>query len=385
MMTTSKARSLAGLGILLAGSFFTVPAQQTDLPAPSTSPGAPRAPVAPGLPIAPRVPKTTFGERYYGSTSLPASRSMRLLVDNRTAGRITVIGGNTETIEAHAVSERGDEVLIVSEVEVDGDRKIFIKADYASLEDAESKTKELGPPPLVQDVPVLVHLEVRVPRYTELEWIKVIRSHVSITGVDAPVGIISQYSKVTLKDVGSSEISSRSGSIEIENAKGVTEARSVSGAIRVSNSEGAVRLGSISGPIEVRCIKGRVEVTNTQASIDLTGIDGDVDANVISSTITFRGPLRGDARYILKSMSGRVEMLLPAETTGFNAVLTAYRGMVESDFPLPNNTASATQPDTAGPRRLSGQIGKGSAQILLDTFDGVVRLSKSGEAMTPCK
>lgn len=321
-------------------------------------------------------------ERRFGSASLPASREMRLLVDNRTTGRITVEGWDKDIIEARAVSERGDEVVIVNKEEISGIRRIFIKADYASLEDSDTKTRELGSAPMSNDSFLQVHLVVKVPRYTELDLIRVIRSNVEVSGINSPVSVSGEYSDVKLKNVGSAEIRTRSGAIEIDNAKGVAEINSTSGAIRIRNSQGAFRLVSISGPIEVRCVKGRVDVTNTEAPIDLIAVDGDVDAIATSSSVTFQGPLRGEGRYFLKSMSGRVEMFLPSAATGFSAVLTSYRGVVESDFSLANKT---TMPDTHGNRRLSGRIGQGSAQIALDSFDGLVRLSKATNSPAQCK
>ncbi|HEV7375335.1 MAG TPA: DUF4097 family beta strand repeat-containing protein [Pyrinomonadaceae bacterium] len=61
----------------------------------------------------------------------------KITVDNRTTGRITIVGWERDFIEATASSERGAEVV---DVEVNNDssgRRIFLKADYADLGDAE--------------------------------------------------------------------------------------------------------------------------------------------------------------------------------------------------------------------------------------------------------
>jgi hypothetical protein len=72
-------------------------------------------------------------------------------------------------------------------------------------------------------------------------------------------------------------------------------------------------------------------------------------------------------------MSGRVEMLLPANPSGFNATLSSYRGLVESDFTL---TTKQQASDAAHNRRRVGTYGNGKAQITLDSFEGFVRLTR---------
>ena len=192
--------------------------------------------------------------------------------------------------------------------------------------------------------------------------------------METPIIVIGQSSNVTLRDVGSVEVHTRSGSITIENARGIADVTSSTGAIKIANSRGAVRAVSIAGPIEVRCIKGRTDVGNTQAPIELVGIDGDVEAIAASSNVRFTGPISADTRYYMKSMSGRVEMIVPANSRGFNATLTSYRNTVESDFSL--SPKPAVQDAHAAGQRLSGRFGNGSAQITLDSFEGVVKLSK---------
>jgi len=93
----------------------------------------------------------------------------------------------------------------------------------------------------------------------------------------------------------------------------------------------------------------------------------------------------------LKSMSGRVEMILPAKTSGFKATLSSYSGIVESDFPLVTRPAQgkahATNPgDKESTRRINGQYGNAKAELILDSFAGVVRVTKnSSPTSATCK
>lgn len=311
--------------------------------------------------------------RRLGRVSLTVMEGVQLDVDNRTAGRITVHGWDRDVVEATATSERGNEVIVFAQSEDDGPKRISLKADYADLENADPTASGLELPPLNNDNPIPIHLEVNVPRYAELKLIRVIRSDVQINGIDTAVAIIGHSSNFTLKDVGSVDAHTRTGSIVIENARGISDISSSTGRISVSNSRGAVRAVSIAGPIEIKCVKGRIDVGNTQALIELKGIDGDVDAIASSSDVRLTGPLSEDARYYLKSMSGRVEMIIPEDIRGFNATLTSYRGSVESDFSLVPKPAAS---ETGARHRLAGRFGKGSPQITLDSFQGLVKLTR---------
>ncbi|MGH9966414.1 MAG: DUF4097 family beta strand repeat-containing protein [Pyrinomonadaceae bacterium] len=313
-------------------------------------------------------------ERQYGRVRINAERGVRVTLGNRTTGRITVNGWDRDVIEAHAVSERGDEVVIAIRPEDPTIKSLFLKADYADLDQPSAPTSRLPNPPLLEGRSFKVHLEVNLPRYTEIELIRVWRSDVQVTGVETPVNVFGEQSSVMLKRVGPVKVRTRSGNVEVEDANGGVEVLTTSGAARVHKTKGDVRVVSINGPIEIKCVRGRVEVANTVAPIELVNIDGQVDAVATYSSVRFTGRLRDDGKYDLKSMSGRVEMILPSDTHGFDAALTSYQGLVETDFKLTVKQVSA---DGTGNRRLTGHFGNGKARIILDSFEGLVRLTKA--------
>jgi hypothetical protein len=153
--------------------------------------------------------------------SLTVMQGVQIWVDNRTAGPIIVHGWDRDVVEARATSERGQEVIIFGQSEDDGPKRLWFKADYANLGNSDSPTQELKLPPLNGDEPIQIRLEVNVPRYAEIELIRVIRSNVEVTSIDTAVGVVGQSSNVTLKDVGSVEAHTRTGWIVIENARGI--------------------------------------------------------------------------------------------------------------------------------------------------------------------
>ena len=315
-------------------------------------------------------------DRHYGRARINVERGIKITLGNRTTGRITVNGWDRDVIEAHALSERGDEVVIARFTDDSAGKKLFLKADYADLNKPVAPTTPLmSPPENSKGLKGLlkVHFEVNVPRYVEIDLIRVWYSDVQITGVQTAISVWGDQSSVILKRVGAVAARTRGGSVEVEDAEGLVSVNTTGGGVRVYRVQGNVSVVSISGPIEIKCVQGRVEVANTEASIDLANIDGEVKAAATNSSVRFTGGLRDDGRYDLKSMSGRVEMILPDNTKGFDASLSSYQGIIESDFKL-----KTTQPIIEGHhgRRMIGRFGNGKSQILLDSFDGLVRLSK---------
>jgi hypothetical protein len=371
------------LAVLIAATSVGVRSQQT-----------PVAPVLPEQPDTLKLSKPISGSdssgRSFGNVSLNVSRGIQVTLGNRSTGRITVTGWDRDVVNARAVSQRGSEALIVNQNPA-GSGELFLKADYADLESSDPAGRVLDGPPIgAEGRAIQIHLEVSLPRYAMLEPIRVMRSGVQITNLGTPLTIMGERSSIILKDVGAAEVHTRSGNVEIEDARGLIQVTTSTGAIRVTNAKSGLRAVSIAGPIEVKCARGRVDVTNTDAPIDLYNVSGDVDAIATNSSVRFDGEVQEDRRYHLRSMSGRVEMILPANTAGFNVTLSSYRGMVESDFLL-KTTVSGTAKEIIRPaqtelnRRVSGQFGNQRAQIWLDSFEGLVRLTKRATPSKSCK
>lgn len=321
-------------------------------------------------------------ERHYRSVSVNVERGVQIGVDNRTTGGITVIGWDRDTVEARAFSSRGDEVVVLDRYDDFSGKSLTFIGDYADLDNPAAPNVRVDSPPEVDGQSLKVHLEVKVPRYVEIKEIEVWRSDVRVSNVDTSIFVDGERGTVTLKQVGSARVHTSSGSVEIDGVKEQASVVTTSGAIRVSNSKKLLVAVSIVGSIEVRCSMGRVDVSNADAPISLENIDGDVEAIGTNSNVKLLSALREDARYRLKSMSGRVEMILPANTRGFEAELSSYQGSVETDFKFANRIAA----DGTKNRRLAGRFGNGKAQVLLDSFQGAVRLTKAeASSLRACK
>jgi hypothetical protein len=309
-----------------------------------------------------------------GGISVKLPRGARVAVDNRTTGRITVTGWDRDTVEARAISERGVEYVRVRVNTDSSGTSLSLKADYAS-EGFLTSLFDFG----LDEV----HLEVKLPSYAEVELIKVNRSNVEVIGIETHVAVEGGRSAIKLNSVGSAEIRTKSGHIEVEKVSGLIDVITTSGKIRVREAGSDVRALSISGDVEIRCARGRVNVGNTDGSITLSGVDGDVDVVTTNSGIRLTGAIRRDGRYHLKSMSGLIEMFVRPNPAGFTAVLSSYRGKVEAGFPM---KIARPAGDGNTNHRLVGRYGSGQAQLTLDSFEGDVRLIRAPLAEAdPCR
>jgi hypothetical protein len=369
-----------------------------------------------------------------GRVSFKLETGGHVAVDNRTTGRIVIIGWDKDMVEATATSERGVEMVRFS-IKETSEKFIWLKADYLKRPEDEKPLPEdekpqpadekprpeatvavptpsgtpgvlpvptemprqirmpvpslydgLMEPPLRDGKPVEVHLEVRVPRYAEIDVIKVIRSRVEVTGIETPIVVLGDKSDVVLKNVREAEVRTRSGGVEIEDTSGFIEVVTASGPVRVRRAENNVRVLTISGSIELECVEGRVNVDSADGSITLNNVQGDVEANASNSTVLFTGAIRGDGRYHLKTMSGAVEMAVQDKLPGLTAVLSSYSGTIENDLELQFKQSREEQIEGNINRRIVGRHGDGQAQITLDSFDGRVKLTKiTSGALKDCK
>ena len=323
-----------------------------------------------------------------GSVTLKFEKGTRIAIENSTTGPVVVIGWDRDVIEATAVSDRGTEKVRVKTGFAFDAPVLALTAVYAERERTEKMEEDpiAIPQRILRDFGSFmarpfqtnsrsgeILFEVRVPRSAELEPFRVFRSDVLVSGVTTNIAVVGSKSAIRLKTIGSAEVRTQSGEVEIDGTSGLADVITTSGVIAVRNAGGDVRALSLSGRIDISCARGRVDAINTDGPIKITGARADVTATTTYSVVQFTGPIRSDGRYYLKSMSGTVEMETPADSPGFTVSLSSYRGQIENDFEL-KTTQKPVNSQTG--RRVIGRRGNGAAHITLDSFDGSVRLKK---------
>ncbi len=315
------------------------------------------------------------GTSQAGQVSMKLDRGGKVTLTNRT-GAIVVTGWDRDTIEAKAID--GAESV---PIEVSGESsrsRIYLSVPY-------SARRRSGD----------IRLDVRLPRYADIESINSQRADIEVTGIDGAVSITSGSGDVRVSSVGSLRVNRSHGNLTIKGVKGELIARtthgdvwaeSVGGLLDLATTHGNVtvreaggdlRVHSTTGDVQIDCAKGRAEATSSNGSITLTGVAGDVDAGTSSGNVTLTGSIRTSGRYKLKTLSGDVRMTIQPDPPGFIATLSNYSGEMETHFPLRLET-----PLRGGPinRRIIGRYGDGGAKITLDSFSGSVRLIKGTAA-----
>ena len=293
------------------------------------------------------------------------------------AGQIFISGWDRDVVQASATGDSGP-VPIETQTTGDPSRPRLLLSLSSRRSGREAK------------------LDVKVPRYADVETLEGYRGDIQVTDVDGAALINAGTGDVRVLRVGSLKVSRRSGDINVKEVKGDLIARSFSGDVivdnvtglvdvaatngdlRIQNTGADVHANSATGDIDIRCAKGRADVSSASGSINLIGIGGEVDASTASADVTFRGIIRTGGSYRLKSLSGNVSMTIQPDVQGFTATLTTYSGEINTDFPL-----KVESPVQGAPlnRRLIGTFGNGQTKLALDSFSGTVRLAKGTAAM----
>jgi putative adhesin len=370
--------------LMLNAGVPAVMGQSTPAAAPRVdqTPKPPKTPKPDKVPVATPAPRVADEEPVQVEpVSVKLARGGKVAISSRS-GQIIISGWDRDVVEASATGENGP---VQVEVQTTGDpaRPRLLLTISARRFGRDAR------------------LDVKVPRYADVETLEGYRGEIEVADVEGATLINAGNGDVKIMRTGPLKVSRRSGDVIVREVKGDLTARSyngdvvvdnvsglvdvaaTNGGLTVRNTGGDVRANSLTGDVEVRCAKGRAEVSSASGSITLIGIGGDVDASTASADVIFTGPIRGGGSYRLKSLSGGVSMTIQPEVAGFTATLTTYSGEIDTDFPL-----RVESPVQGGPinRRITGTFGNGQAKLALDSFSGTVKIAKgTAAALKECK
>ena len=341
---------------------------------------APKATVKPDVYVEPQV--ATPSPDQPSQVSVKLDRGGKVVVVNRI-GETRITGWDSDMIEARAQGDEGPESVQVR-VTGEGARSRVVLSVPANNTHRHSSE---------------ISLEIKLPRYADLESIESLRGDINITGLDGTVSVSTGQGALIIKNVGSLKATTRNGEVTVTGVKGDAAIRSLNGDLSVDNVSGSVDLAatngniiarstggniqvnSASGDIELHCVKGNATVNTASGAIMMVGVGGNIEASTASGDVSFRGAMRAGGSYKLKSISGAVEMAVQPDPPGFTATLITYSGEIETDFPLSVN-APLTGPIN---RRIVGVYKDGQTQITLDSFSGTVSIVKAMGVQTGCK
>jgi DUF4097 and DUF4098 domain-containing protein YvlB len=96
-----------------------------------------------------------------------------------------------------------------------------------------------------------------------------------------------------------------------------------------------------------------------------------VEATTVNGNITFEGTLADAGHYNMSSHNGDLVLGIP-ETASATFNVRTYQGEFRTDLPLQGLAPESMQRG----RRVSMTLGKGSADVTLETFNGGIRVRK---------
>ena len=198
-----------------------------------------------------------------------------------------------------------------------------------------------------------VDIDITAPAWIPLD-ISGVYTDVNVTGAAGPVTVETVQGEVSVTGgLGIVSLSSVQGSVRLKGAKGRIEVHSVNEDVHVSESSGEIRAESVNGEVSLE----KVDAT----SLDATTVNGDVG---------YDGPIHNDGRYSLSSHNGDITLTVPPGANATVAVAT-FSGDFESEFPV---TLGQGQKG----KRFNFTIGKGGAEIELESFQGTIQLVRPG-------
>jgi len=201
------------------------------------------------------------------------------------------------------------------------------------------------------------------PRAVDYRITVPVRTDLRVSGV---------YQDVSVDGVqGSVDIGTVNGDVSLRGGGGFVSLKSVEGDVRVTGAKARMVLESINADVRVESSEGDVQATTTNGDVDLIDIiSASVDATTVNGDVIFDGPIQDAGQYSFSTHNGDITATV-SETANATVAVETFQGEFESAFPV-----RLTQ---SRKNRFTFVLGKGSARITLESFQGTIRLARPGE------
>jgi len=178
--------------------------------------------------------------------------------------------------------------------------------------------------------------------------------------------------------------------ISVEGSQGEITAETVQGTVKVSGGAGNVSLKSVQGDVTLEKARGRIDLSSVNETIKASQISGDVsaetvngdislvqiesanvEANTVNGDIVYDGTIKDGGRYRFSTHDGDLRVSVP-EKSNVSISVSTFDGDFSACYPV----------RLVGPKtkhRFSFTIGSGSARLELESFNGDIRLCRSGQ------
>jgi hypothetical protein len=277
-------------------------------------------------------------------TTISVERGMRLDLRNRE-GEIRVTTWQRDAVRIVAASASGLRI----DAQLSGS---VLRVRPSASRDVDDRTRRRRRRGIERrgawELGDAVEFEVTVPAYLDIE-LSGVETEMTVTGT-----------------TGNISVETSEGAIVIRGGDGFVYARTSDGNIRIENARGRIEVSSSSGDLWVRDVSGEVTAETVDGDVSLVNVDSrQVTARTVDGAITFSGPVHARGRYRLSTHDGDVTVTIPQGTNATVSVAN-YEGDFETQFPV-------TLRGVRG-HRIEFTLGDGSATLVLESFEGDVRL-----------
>jgi DUF4097 and DUF4098 domain-containing protein YvlB len=215
------------------------------------------------------------------------------------------------------------------------------------------------------------------------------RTSISVEAEGSPHGVKSDL-KIQVPAGSRLSIEGFAATIRIEGVNGPVSAETVNGTITMTGGSKEVDLQSVNGSVEVTSPATRVHAEAVNGSVTVREASGEVAASTVNGTLTviggtftraqletvsgqviFEGSLGKSATLDAESVSGSVELVLPAGVSA-DFSISSFSGDIDNEFGPPARKASRWTSE----KELSFSTGSGGAKVSVETLSGSIRLRK---------
>lgn len=159
--------------------------------------------------------------------------------------------------------------------------------------------------------------------------------------------------------------------VTIEGTKGRVRVDTVHGDIVVTGGRGQIELNAVNQDIHLTDASGTVISETVNGDLILQRIASDsVEASTVNGEIFYEGTIRDHGVYHFTSHNGDIAVSLP-KTANATVSVSTFSGDFSSYFPV---TMSESKPG----RRYCFTVGKGTAQVELESFQGTIHIFRPG-------
>lgn len=231
----------------------------------------------------------------------------------------------------------------------------------------------------------------------------------------ATVKLQTQAGEISITDVAKVYVAALSGDVKLERVTQVIDARAIGGNISVSSSSGQIKLRTVGGSIDATDVKAarpgdtcEVSTVGGGITVELASFS-QLTASSVHGSLSMSGVLIRGGRYAFSTISGDVNLTLPADSS-FRLTATLSRGAkIDSDFPLTSgrekllsspaapvhearrpNSSNRTVPEPhvrgdqthtvkrrADFQQINTVFGTGEAVVTISSFNGALMLRKN--------